>query len=401
MGHIANAKSNLVPLIDRLNKYPIGLVNNEILHELLSLLFSEKEAYVGSKFPLEETTISELSKTTKMSHEELLPVLESMADKGLIMDMPFGDKTYYLLMPGIIGFFEFTFMKHRTDIPVEKIAGLMTDYFHKDPQNGQAKEVFGTKNQLTRSLVYDEHIPVSSVITPYENAREIIKNSKFGAVGMCYCRHKREHENKVCKKGAPRDGICITLGRGAQFLSRRGFAEQKSKEELLDIIDLAHDLKLTHITDNIRNRPSFICNCCYCCCEIMAGVQAGYYDGVAKSGFIAEIDPQLCDYCGDCFKACNVRAIGLKKTGKKAKSERVSVVNKEICLGCGACISSCEKAAISMISRENYMVPKKNKKELFKSILKEKGRMRPYLINRVKKETKNILSKAAFFKNGK
>ena len=398
MGHIAHTKSTLVPLIDRLNKYPIGLINNEILREILSLLFSEKEAFVGSKFPLEETTISELSKATKMSTEDLLPVLESMADKGLIMDMPFGNKIYYLLMPGVIGFFEFTFMKHRTDIPVEKVAKLMSEYFRADPQNGQAQEFFGTKNQLPRSLVYDEQIPVASVITPYENAREIIKNSKFGAVGMCYCRHKREHEDKPCKKGAPRDGICITLGRGAQFLSRRGFAEQKSKEELLDIIDMAHDLKLTHITDNIRDRPSFICNCCSCCCEIMAAVQMGFYDGVAKSGFIAAIDPELCDYCGDCFKACNVKAIGLKKNGKTTGSERVSEVKKAVCLGCGACISSCEKGAISLIARENIIVPKKNKKELFKSILIEKGRFGPYLMSRVKKEAKNILHKAAFLK---
>jgi hypothetical protein len=40
MGHISGAKSNLVPLIDRLNQYPIGLVDNEILRELLSLLFT-------------------------------------------------------------------------------------------------------------------------------------------------------------------------------------------------------------------------------------------------------------------------------------------------------------------------------------------------------------------------
>ena len=393
MGHISNAKDSLIPLIDRLNKYPIGLVNNEILQELLTLLFSEKEAYVASKFPLEEATIAELCKAAKMNADDLLPILESMADKGIIMDMPFGDKTYYLLMPGVIGFFEFTFMKHRKDIPVEKVARLMSEYFRKDPQKGQAQEFFGTKNQLTRSLVYDEHIPVSSVITPYENAREIIKNSKFGAVGMCYCRHKKEHQDKVCKKGAPIDGICITLGRGAEFLSRRGFAEAKSKEELLDIIDRAHDLKLTHVTDNIRNRPSFICNCCYCCCELMAGVQMGYYDGLAKSGFIATIDPELCDYCGDCFTACNVKAIGLhKSTAKMPKSERVSEVKEKVCLGCGACISSCEKGAISLKKRSDYIVPKKNKRELFKAILIEKGRFRPYITSQIKKRMNKVFS---------
>ncbi len=396
MGHIANAKSSLVPLIDRLNKYPIGLVDNEILRELLSLLFDEKEAFVGSKFPLEEATLSELGKATKMNADELLPVLESMADKGLIMDMPYGEEIYYLLMPGVIGFFEFTFMKHRKDIPVEKVAGLMTKYFHDDPQHGQAKEFLGTKNQLTRSLVYEEHIPVNSEVVSYESAREIIKNSNFGAAGMCYCRHKKEHEGKTCRKGAPVENVCISLGNGARFLSRRGFAQQKSKEELLEIIDMAHHRHLTHLTDNIRNKPTFICNCCSCCCEIMAGVQMGYFDGVAKTSYIATIDPELCDYCGECFTACNVGAIGLKRSNDgKEKEKRVSEVKQEICLGCGACISACEKGSISLTLRENYVRPKKNKRDLFKSVLIEKHRLSPFITGRVKKEAKKL-----FMSNG-
>lgn len=390
MAHITYSKDNLVPLIDRLNKYPIGLVDNEILREILSLLFSEEEAYVGSKFPLMEATLPELSKSTGMTSEKLLPILESMADKGLIMDMPYRDTTYYLLMPGVIGFIEFTFMKNRTDLPLKKLAKLMTDYFHEDHQNGQAHEFFGSKTQLTRSLVYDEHIPVTSTITSYESAREIIKKSDFGAAGMCYCRHKRHHEGKDCRKGVPIEGTCISLGNGARFLSRRGFAEQKSKEELLEIIDLAHELKLTHVTDNIRNRPTFICNCCGCCCEIMAGVQMGYYNGVAKSIFIAVIDPEKCDYCGECFSACNVKAIGLQKDGNVAK--RVSEVKKQICLGCGACVSSCSKNAISLVPRENPSLPKRNKRELFKSILIEKGRLSPFIREMIKKKVKNIFS---------
>jgi hypothetical protein len=30
----------------------------------------------------------------------------------------------------------------------------------------------------------------------------------------------------------------------------------------------------------------------------MAGVQMGFHDGIAKTGFTAVIDPDRCDYCG-------------------------------------------------------------------------------------------------------
>ncbi|MFZ5517304.1 MAG: ATP-binding protein [Candidatus Zhuqueibacterota bacterium] len=388
MGHIEHSKKSLVPLIDRLNKYPIGLVDNEILREILSLLFSETEAFVASKFPLMEATISELTRATKMNEAELLPVLNTMADKGLIFDMPYGDEIYYLLMPGVIGFIEFTFMKNRTDLPLDKLARLMTEYFHHDPEHGQAKEFFGSKTQLTRSLVYEEHIPVSSEIVSYESARDIVMRSEFGAAGMCYCRHKREHEGKSCKKGVPVEGTCISFNNGARFLTRRGFAVEKTKEELLAIIDMAHALHLTHITDNIRNRPTFICNCCGCCCEIMAGVKLGYYDGVAKSSYIAVIDPEKCDYCGECFTACNVSAIARDKSAPN--SRRVSAVNNQVCLGCGACISACSRGAISLVPRTNYVAPPKTKRRMFQAILREKGRMRPYIIHLAKKQITSV-----------
>lgn len=393
MGHIGTDKSSIVPLIDRLNRYPVGLVDNKVLREILALLFSEQEAFVASCFPLEEATLTELCRVTRMESDELLPVLETMADKGLVMDLPYGGKTYYLLMPGLIGFFEFTFMKHRVDLPMERLAELMAEYLYADPVNGQAGEFFGSRTPLTRSLVYEQHIPVTSEIATYETAQRIIKESSYGAVGMCFCRHQKEHTGKKCKKGAPIEGICISLGAGARFFARRGFAEHKTKAELLAILDQARELHLTHITDNVRQRPSFICNCCGCCCELVHGVQAGYVNGIAKTAFIAAIDPSKCDYCGECFTACNVRAIGLARSnGKPAGDQRYSTVNRETCLGCGACVSACDQAAITLMSRETIPEPAVNKRELFKTILREKGRLMPFVISGVKKKFRRLMA---------
>jgi len=379
MGHHLGSKSSIVPLIDRLNKYPIGLVDNEKLRQILAILFSEEEAFIASQFPLEEATLLELSRRTKINPERLEPILNGMAEKGLVMDMPYGKKTYYLLMPGLIGFFEFTFMKHRADLPVAELARLMHEYLHDDPQSGQAKEFFGSKTQLTRSLPYEEHIPVSSTITTYESAREIIKNASFGAVGMCYCRHKKEHLEQTCDKGAPVENICISLGTGARFLARRGFAEQKTTEELLAIIDQARDLNLTHITDNIRHKPSFICNCCSCCCELLAGIHEGYTDGVAKANFTIHLDEEACTDCGVCVKACNAKALELRK-----ENQRKLKILEDVCLGCGACISSCPSGALSLIPLDRPEPPNK-KSDVFLSILKEKKRMKPFVVERIKK----------------
>lgn len=386
MGHHIGSKESIVPLIDRLNKYPVGLPDSEKLREILSLLFDEREAYVASRFPLEEATLSELCRLTKMYKEALLPILETMADKGLVMDFPYGGMTYYLLMPGLIGFFEFTFMKHRTDLPLEKIARLMTEYMFENPHQGMAREFFGSRTPLTRSLVYEEHIPVSSEITTYENAREIIRQAGFGAVGICYCRHKKEHLGETCRKGAPLEEICISLGTAAKFMVRRGFAEPRTTEELLAVLDSAREQNLTHVTDNIRQKPSFICNCCSCCCELLAGVQAGYREGIAKTPYVAVLDAGSCSGCGLCLEACNVHAI----RNVEGEGRRATVIDERICLGCGACISSCRRQALFLGEREKRPLPPKTRKELFARVLKEKRRLVPYLVSGVKKKVRRI-----------
>lgn len=392
MGHHLGSKSSIVPLIDRLNKFPVGLVDNEKLREILSLLFDEREAFIASRFPLEEATLPELVRLTRIDADELKPLLDRMADKGLIMDMPYNGVDYYLLIPGLIGFFEFTFMKKRVDIPQEKIARLMSEYLHDPDGKGQGAEFFGSQTPLTRALIYDEQIPVTSEITTYESAREIVKKAGGGAVGLCFCRHKQEHLDQSCKKGAPVEEICISLGAAAKFFSRRGFAREKSVDELLAVLDRARTFNLTFVTDNIREKPSFICSCCGCCCELMAGVQQGFHNGVGKTGYRAVIDPARCDYCGACFKGCNAKAIGLPEgVAFQDRSARYAAVRDHICLGCGACVSVCQNGALAMVPVVRSLPPLK-RSDLYRSILKEKGRLTPYVVNRVKKKLRGLLT---------
>jgi len=384
MGHHVDGKSSIVPLIDRLNKYPIGLPDTDKLRRILAILFSEDDAYVASRFPLTEATLPELVKATGWETERLARQLDAMADKGLVMDTTYGGKTFYLLMPGLIGFFEFSFMKQRNDLPVAELAELMTEYLFGDPDQKMGREFFASKTPLTRALPYEEHIPVSSQVATYESAREIVKTSSYGAIGICYCRHKKEHLDQSCDKKAPIREICISLGTAAKFMVRRGFAEQRTKEQLLAILAQARDLNLTHITDNIRHKPSFICNCCSCCCELLGGVNQGFPMGVAKANFTLQVNRETCVGCGVCQKACNVTALQLLDIADGEKKKQMQVLPHN-CLGCGACIGSCPTESLSLVPVTRPQIPEK-KKDLFIQILKEKKRLTPFVVSTIKKK---------------
>ncbi len=382
MGHQLDGKNNIVPLIDRLNKYPIGLPDNDKLRQILAILFTEEEAFIASRFPLTEATLKELVRATGWEPEKLQVKLEEMANKGLVWDTSYGEKTFYLLMPGLIGFFEFSFMKQRQDLPIKELAQLMDEYLFGDPNQQMGKEFFSSKTPLTRSLPYEDHIPVSSQISTYESAREIIKASSYGGIGMCYCRHKKEHLGESCDKDAPTKEICISLGTAAKFMVRRGFAEYRSKEQLLAILEQARELNLTHITDNIRHKPSFICNCCSCCCELLGGVNRGFPMGVAKTNYTLVIKEDTCVGCGLCKKACNVTALDLFDR-ENGRTKRLMTVDSESCLGCGACISACPTSSLSLVPASRPETPGK-KKDLFKQILKEKKRLTPFVVSTIK-----------------
>jgi ferredoxin len=190
---------------------------------------------------------------------------------------------------------------------------------------------------------------------------------------------------KACRKGAPVEATCMVFGQGARFLVRRGFAQECDRDSMLKTLDHARSLGLTHVTDNVREKPSFICNCCRCCCELMTGVQDGFSDGIAKAPFLAEVDAAACNYCGDCLKTCNVKCIGLADAARtRPKDERYAEVDAATCLGCGACIGACEREAIRLIPRANAKIPPKNRARMFTRILWEKGRLAPVLIDRAK-----------------
>ena len=121
----------------------------------------------------------------------------------------------------------------------------------------------------------------------------------------------------------------------------------------------------------------------------MSGVKAGFSDGVAKTAFLAAVDVEKCNDCGLCYSACNVNAI----TSATSQSGTNAVIDVVPCLGCGACVPTCAQGAISLVERTERPVTPEKRKDMFVAILKEKGRLKPYLVSGAKKRVGRLLAK--------
>ncbi len=370
MGHIVNAKEEVYrALAERLNKNPVGAPLNEALMEILHRLYSVAEAEVGSKFPMLPMPLGKISDITGIGENKLQEILESMCQKGLVLDLPRRDGTLFMLTPMVVGFFEYTFMRVRENQNMRELAELFNRYF----SHGEVRrEFFGGDTKMFKTLVYESLIPavVETEVLDYEKASEIIRQSGGGSLGMCSCRHKAQHLGEACD--APVEDVCTSLGGAARWLIHRGLAKPASVDDLLRVLERTEKLGLVHLGDNVMKNPAYICHCCGCCCQVLRTINETGGIAVHPSNFIPAVETESCVGCGACAEACHINAITMQ-TG--AGGDEIPVIDKDKCIGCGVCAGACPSEALKMERRLVLHVPPADKREQFARIAKEKGRI--------------------------
>jgi ferredoxin len=367
MGHLINAKEEIYhALAERLSKAPEGVKINEDFMAILHHLYTESEALVGSKFPLVPMTLNKISTFTGINEDELKIILDEMSNKGLILDIPRKGEFYYMLVPMVVGFFEYTFMRTGDQIKLKELSELFERYFDSD---GGFEAIAGIDTKVMRNLVYENVIPVAveTEVLDYEKASEIIRQSGGGSISLCSCRHQASHLGKACD--APQE-TCISLGGAAEWIVRKGLGKPATVEELLKVLEETQKLGLVHLCDNVMNRPTYICSCCGCCCHILKGIKEQKIFAVHSSNFIPSLELESCVGCGICSKRCQIDAITMNEQGNGIE---VPIVNNEVCIGCGVCASFCPTGSLTMSRRPVLYVPPKNIKEKLKRMAMEKG----------------------------
>jgi len=343
-------KTSYSKVADRLNRFPQGAPPSELLFKILKLLFSQKEAELISLMPIKPFTAKKASRIWKMDLLNTKKILDTLADRCILVDVEQNGETVYTLPPPMAGFFEFSMMRIRDDIDQKLLAELFYQYMNVEEDFIRSLFTRG-ETQLGRTFVNESSLSEENAlhVLDYERASHIIKTATHIGIGICYCRHKMEHKGQACD--APQD-ICMTFNTTADSLTRHGFARKVDEAECLDLLQLAYEHNLVQFGENVRESVNFICNCCGCCCEAMiAARKFAILNPVHTTNFLPYINNETCNGCGKCVSVCPVEAMSLVSANDPDRPNlKIAKVNEDLCLGCAVCVRACSKKSIILKS---------------------------------------------------
>ncbi|MCU0303695.1 MAG: 4Fe-4S binding protein [Thermoanaerobaculales bacterium] len=384
MGHLAGKKAYL-DLQRRLDRMPVGAPAHRAFVELLEELFTEEECRVAAGIPLRLASLGAIARNAGMSEDATRAVLDRLAGKGLVVDLPRdGRATVYYLNPTVVGFFEFTMMRVRDEIDQKKVAELMWEYMREDPELGFMRMLGEGETFFARPLVNEDALEPEAFteILDWDRASAIVDDAGSWAEGVCHCRHVKLHLGRRCDY--PLDH-CLALGTGADYLVRNGIAKRIDRSRARDVLAYAREHGNVQMADNVRNRPGFICNCCSCCCEIMEAFRTlPEMTRVVSSGYLARIESEACTGCGKCADRCPIDAIEMVSAGptdRTPKRRKMAAVEVERCLGCGVCHAACEFGGLSMAAAPRRVYTPDNVIEKIALQAIERGKLQELLFN--------------------
>jgi ferredoxin len=383
------SKSAYAQLSDRLNRFPQGAPPSDLLLKILALLFSEREAALVSQLPVKPFNAKKAAAIWKMDETEARHVLEGLASRAVLLDMPTRDgDTIYVLPPPMAGFFEFSMMRVRGDIDQKLLSELFYQYITVEEDFMRALLLDG-ETILGRIFVNEPaiqqttaqgHDGASLQILDYERASEVIETAEHMGVSLCYCRHKKQHLDLACDK--PLD-ICMTFHGTADSLIRHGYARRVDKVEGRDLLQKAYDLNLVQFGDNVREGVAFICNCCGCCCEALIGLRKyGAEMPIHSSNYQPRVVSEVCNGCGKCVNICPVEAMTLVSANDPRKpNKRRAKLDEDVCLGCGVCVRVCPTKGILLEARPERIITPLNSTHRFVVMAVERGNLQDLIFD--------------------
>lgn len=184
-------------------------------------------------------------------------------------------------------------------------------------------------------------------VLPLQDCFEVVDIVTPLAKMACICRKR----TRGVEEG-PKTYSCLGLGTGMLKWERwperyRGGVQFMTPQEAREWLTYWNKRGMVHMVMNYGGQIGGICNCDYPDCMIIRHrLDYDLKNALLKSEYVAKVDYELCNGCGDCAQRCQFGAIKMEVTVSKANIDLMR------CFGCGLCQTGCPRGAINLIDRK-------------------------------------------------
>ncbi len=324
---------------------------------ILKQLFTPEEARLAlllSAIPEPLGTIHRRARRM-MSREQLGSALDGMADKGIIQKLPGKHGPIYCKSPLVVGMFE---------SQVDRLTPSLEQDVREYSEEAFGDALNSLKTPQMRTVPVHKSIPVERAVASYDDIRKFVEASPgpFAALN-CICRQGKDLSGEPCRQTKERQN-CLLLGMAAKAMVAKGRAREVTKEGMLDLLERADRDGLVLQPQNTQE-PLFVCCCCGCCCGVLnSAKKLPRPADIFQTDFVAEIDPEACQTCGNCLSRCQMDAI--------TAGDDVPVVAQERCIGCGLCVTTCTSGAMRLRRKDGKTPPPKDIVSLYTTMFQNR-----------------------------
>lgn len=105
MGH-GVAKDLYTRLGEKIDHLSMRVPNNEAFYAILKEIFTHEEAELVVTMPYALSSFEKVRQTTRIEETRLRQLLDTVCDKGLVIDVKIGGEYHYMPSPLVIGIFD-------------------------------------------------------------------------------------------------------------------------------------------------------------------------------------------------------------------------------------------------------------------------------------------------------
>jgi ferredoxin len=301
--------------------------------DVLPLIVKPNEAELLLKLSESKRSIDELSGLLSLPQMTVESKVNSLFVRGFLKKKKDGE-VYYSTKP-FQSIVDSYLSEGRAGSLGKYVAALATNRLEAHARRGRADPYPEGKVLPVPEAVLER----VSIVLPFETAINILEKARSFSLRDCECRMTYKNCDNPLR-------TCLGLDEFSDELVERGVAEEISLDEAKEVLHLADAHGLVHqvlYTDWLQGEVFDLCSCCTCCClYLRTMIDYGVKHHIAKSGLVANVDPEKCTGCGICVERCIFEARKIEN-GK-------SYVVEENCYGCGLCTTTCPTGASKLVS---------------------------------------------------